>query len=30
MSRRLYAVSELQIVLNFAEELRVRQAAVAQ
>jgi hypothetical protein len=28
--RRLYAVSELQIVLNFAEELRVRQAAVAQ
>lgn len=30
MYRRLYAVSELQIVLNFAEELRVRQAAVAQ
>ena len=30
MSRRLYAVPELQIVLNFAEELRVRQAAVAQ
>ena len=30
MSRRLYAVSELQIVLNFAEELRVRQAAVVQ
>ncbi len=28
--RRLYAVPELQIVLNFAEELRVRQAAVAQ
>jgi dipeptidyl aminopeptidase/acylaminoacyl peptidase len=28
--RRLYAVSELQIVLNFAEELRARQAAVAQ
>ncbi len=30
MYRRLSAVSELQIVLNFAEELRVRQAAVAQ
>ena len=30
ISRRVQAVSELQIVLNFAEELRVRQAAVAQ
>ena len=28
--RRLHAVPELQIVLNFAEELQVRQAAVAQ
>ena len=30
MYRRVHAVPELQIVLNFAEELRVRQAAVAQ
>ena len=30
MYRRVSAVSELQIVVNFAEELRVRQAAVAQ
>ncbi len=30
MLRRVHGVSDLQIVLNFAEELRVRQAAVAQ